>query len=65
MGYSPWGHKESDTTDRLHFHFQMFPRMFPNVLNCLEFFNFHNIAIKICTFRIIDSQVLWTPHEKS
>ena len=20
MGYSPWGHKESDTTERLHFH---------------------------------------------
>ena len=20
-GYSPWGRKESDTTDRLHFHF--------------------------------------------
>ena len=22
IGYSPWGHKESDTTERLHFHFQ-------------------------------------------
>ena len=22
MGYSPWGHKESDMTERLHFHFQ-------------------------------------------
>ena len=21
MGYSPWGHKELDTTERLHFHF--------------------------------------------
>ena len=21
VGYSPWGHKESDTTERLHFHF--------------------------------------------
>ena len=20
VGYSPWGHKESDTTERLHFH---------------------------------------------
>ena len=20
MGYSPWGHKESDMTERLHFH---------------------------------------------
>ena len=22
VGYSPWGHKESDTTEQLHFHFQ-------------------------------------------
>ena len=22
-GYSPWGHKESDTTERLHFHFSL------------------------------------------
>ena len=21
VGYSPWGHKESDTTELLHFHF--------------------------------------------
>ena len=21
VGYSPWGHKESDTTEQLHFHF--------------------------------------------
>ena len=21
VGYSPWGHKESDMTERLHFHF--------------------------------------------
>ena len=21
VGYSPWGHEESDTTERLHFHF--------------------------------------------
>ena len=23
MGYSPWGRKESDTTERLHFHFHL------------------------------------------
>ena len=23
MGYSPWGRKESDTTERLHFHFSL------------------------------------------
>ena len=24
VGYSPWGRKESDTTERLHFHFAFF-----------------------------------------
>ena len=23
MGYNPWGHKESDMTERLHFHFSL------------------------------------------
>ena len=23
VGYSPWGHAESDTTERLHFHFSL------------------------------------------
>ena len=23
VGYSPWGRKESDTTERLHFHFSV------------------------------------------
>ena len=26
VGYSPWGRKESDTTERLHFNFQTFCR---------------------------------------
>ena len=24
MGYSPWGHEELDTTERLHFHFLLY-----------------------------------------
>ena len=24
VGYSPWGRKESDTTERLHFHFHTY-----------------------------------------
>ena len=28
VGYSPWGHKESDTTELLHFHFH--PRSEPS-----------------------------------
>ena len=27
VGYSPWGHKESDTTEQLHFHFQRINRI--------------------------------------
>ena len=26
VGYSPWGRKESDTTEQLHFHFSAFPK---------------------------------------
>ena len=38
IGYSPWGRKESDTTERLHFHFsQMEPQFFPGFLTaCLD-----------------------------
>ena len=25
MGYSPWGHKESDATERFHFHISLMP----------------------------------------
>ena len=27
VGYSPWGREESDTTERLHFHFSLFTFM--------------------------------------
>ena len=41
VGYSLWGHKESDTTERLHFHFHflslsMFSRF--NMLQCYQHF---------------------------
>ena len=26
VGYSPWGHKASDTTEQLHFHFNITPK---------------------------------------
>ena len=29
VGYSPWGRKESDTTERLHFHFSKLLIQFP------------------------------------
>ena len=31
MGYSPWGHKESDTTERLHFHFHFVAQLVKNL----------------------------------
>ena len=30
VGYSPWGHKEWDTTERLHFHFLFKYLSYPN-----------------------------------
>ena len=38
MGYSPWSHKESDTTERLHFT--------PNT--DLGYFEINHIALKNC-----------------
>ena len=28
VDYSPWGHKESDTTEQLHFHFHIITALF-------------------------------------
>ena len=36
-GYYPWGHKESGTTERFHFHFQ-FVKKSVSPLNCLCIF---------------------------
>ena len=30
VGYSPWGHKEADTTERLHFNFHKHKYIFTN-----------------------------------
>ena len=32
VAYSPWGRKESDTTERLHFHFSLSCRFLPPIL---------------------------------
>ena len=34
LGYSPWGHEESDTTERLHFHFSHIGEGNGNPLQC-------------------------------
>ena len=39
MGYSPWGRRESDTTERLHFHFQ-------DDIICLFHFSFQEWIVK-------------------
>ena len=31
VGYSPWGRKESDTTERLHFHFSVCGTVFRSI----------------------------------
>ena len=37
MGCSPWGHEESDTTERLHFHFHALEKeMATHSCSCLE-----------------------------
>jgi len=35
VGYCPWGRKESDTTERLHFHFH--PLQYSGLENSMEY----------------------------
>ena len=60
MGYSPWGRKESDTTERLHFHFQSeIEEKTPMVLPIKDFFSFsipHLQFLKI--FEIFPYEIL-------
>ena len=51
MGYSPQGHKELDTTERLHFH----------TSNILEFFDLHHrspFIILIFSFKLLFSAMV-------
>ena len=42
VGYSPWGRKESDTTERLHFHFSMFSK-------CTQFSSVQSLnRVRLC-----------------
>ena len=44
VGYSPWGHKESDTTEWLHFHFH-FPIYFSEFWCWFPLKNFNYIMV--------------------
>ena len=39
VGYSPWGHKESDTTKRLHFTSILYSYPLPNTELCIPMCN--------------------------
>ena len=45
VGYSPWGHKESDTTERLHFHR-------PNIPGCYAILLFTALGLASITSHI-------------
>ena len=34
LGYSPWGRKESDTTERLHYHYHKLPLLWTSCYIC-------------------------------
>ena len=46
-GYSPWGHKESDTTEWLHFHFR----------SCLIWHLSANFVSRLHNYRVVSFQV--------
>ena len=43
LGYSPWGRKESDTTERLHFHCltEPSPKTHINIYTCMSLINLY------------------------
>ena len=51
IGYSPWGRKEPDTTERLHFHFY-FQADYKLEWNCLIFLNTEFLTSKLHWYRI-------------
>ena len=51
VGYSPWGCKESDTTEQLHFHFQRGDNDTSNGVSNffnINFFNWRLITLQYC-----------------
>ena len=51
VGYSPWGCKESDTTEQLHFHFQRGDNDTSNGVSNffnINFFNWRLISLQYC-----------------
>ena len=44
VGYSPWGHKESDTTEQLHFHFP-FPGRKTSLMLLLVFGLWYKVSL--------------------
>ena len=52
IGYSPWGRKESDTAERLHFHFQDLAKVTGELIKqfffIIIFFNWTMIALQCC-----------------
>ena len=52
VGYSPWGCKESDTTEQFHFHLRV-ERHFPNWPPCCKHLFNRAICVKCCNFLFV------------
>ena len=52
VGYSPWGHKESDMTERLHFHFHI-SLCFVIRINYYWWISLSLLPIQLCSHRIV------------
>ena len=57
MGYSPRGRKESDTTERLHFHFlsRCFPKSIPYTYIYVDIYLIYVYIFKIVHLSILTS----------
>ena len=55
VGYSPWGHKESDMTERLHFHFLS---LLPDTLHIFQIIFTHQGSVSFFRFLKCQSSVM-------
>ena len=55
MVYSPWGRKESDSTDQLHFNFLLRPSIFPSIRVFSNESAFHIMWPKYWSFSLSNS----------
>ena len=62
IGYSPWGHKESDTTERLHFHFHLGGSLIFSAKTEKSWANWDELDTQVSAYSICSINASWENH---